>query len=720
MAFFKLKPNEDVKFPAYPFDFHSHFAGILPVESPLTWRQGDFVFHAKGTHEDIVLTGEQELSLIGLLAGEAARHNPALDRQAARREAHYRLFDLGLERMTGEKNPFRAYDKGNYLRGECAAESLYLACVILLRRFGLCLAELDIDRPDVYQATRELLRDPTKRDEETDQLVRYFNRKVWSANKYTPFDDAYWIRGTIRDRYGARFAAMTLGYLYEEGIDHTQTATGADEIAFLNDLFVQFNEARKTHYTLLAHTAHAYGTLAQFDKELAVLTKLFAAGGDNRLPYPTLVGLDLLGMETATGLYEAFFQKLVQERDAFEAYAKQPGRKKVVVHIHCGEGTGVSANNRSLCGYFLRNSALLDPSAFYPALAAYAHTCYRNTLDERKGKDRERQHAPHRKQESNALGELFDELFHDNSLTVDGLRVQRFDITSPTTQSLIGYHARNNIMHLANALEQPQGQAIIALDSPFALRIGHGYHYRNYVASKFPTVTFDTNLGSNFITGAAVLFDSANAYRLNRGLRHLNGYVDTDTLKATTTAISYLENPRLTLSQMAYLHDMSRRDRPSEEDQVAFDRHIEPVPDYIRPILKKFFFAMIERLRLEGTGRVRSYLRYRVYLTLFAIALNWRSYLLGADGQGVEHSNVQDEAVRMALLLAYGIYKEHEEIDPAVLIGLHVLFLDLANAYWKATLDEPGSDREVMRFTTLTRFEGFVSPDSVVLIHTER
>ena len=42
MAYFKLE--EPVRFHRYPFDFHSHFAGILPVESNSRWTRDRRVF----------------------------------------------------------------------------------------------------------------------------------------------------------------------------------------------------------------------------------------------------------------------------------------------------------------------------------------------------------------------------------------------------------------------------------------------------------------------------------------------------------------------------------------------------------------------------------------------------------------------------------------------------------------------------------------------------
>ncbi|MGN5843332.1 hypothetical protein, partial [Pseudomonas aeruginosa] len=73
-----------------------------------------------------------------------------------------------------------------------------------------------------------------------------------------------------------------------------------------------------------------------------------------------------------------FFDFLLGQAAVFRQYLDgKPETRKVVVHIHCGEGTGVSDDNRTLCGYFLRNANALDD--FSAALSAYAWKYYGNT-----------------------------------------------------------------------------------------------------------------------------------------------------------------------------------------------------------------------------------------------------------------------------------------------------------------------------------------------------
>ncbi|MEL1606835.1 hypothetical protein V2W52_20125, partial [Acinetobacter baumannii] len=88
----------------------------------------------------------------------------------------------------------------------------------------------------------------------------------------------------------------------------------------------------------------------------------------------------------------------------------------------------------------------------YAALSAYAWKCYGNTIRQGKARLRERENLQDRDKAPSALAGLFDELFFGNSLTSSGLRLRRFDITSGTTQALVAYYARTNVVNLCQAL----------------------------------------------------------------------------------------------------------------------------------------------------------------------------------------------------------------------------------------------------------------------------
>ncbi|MGZ2842941.1 hypothetical protein AAER21_13215, partial [Pseudomonas aeruginosa] len=66
--------------------------------------------------------------------------------------------------------------------------------------------------------------------------------------------------------------------------------------------------------------------------------------------------------------------------------------------------------------------------------------------------------------------------------------------------------------------------------------------------------------------------------------------------------------------------------------------------------------------------------------------LNWRSSLLGADGQGVEHSNVPDDAIRMALLLNSAAADRHGRVPVASRENAQRLLVQLGSADWADTI----------------------------------
>ncbi|WP_337223924.1 hypothetical protein, partial [Staphylococcus aureus] len=177
------------------------------------------------------------------------------------------------------------------------------------------------------------------------------------------------------------------------------------------------------------------------------------------------------------------------------------------------------------------------------------------------------------------------------------------------------YYARTNVVNLCQALasRDADGNSYYRrlLESDlFSLRIGHAYYYRNYLASKFPELCFDTNLGSNFITGASGLFDSLQEYRLNRGLRHLDGYVGTDQLKELSLAIAYQGEQRLDPQQMQYVHALA-------ESQSGFDElgeHLPGTPGWAKPALEQFFASQCALYRSEEDR----YFQFEAYRRLFA------------------------------------------------------------------------------------------------------
>jgi hypothetical protein len=722
MAYFKLEKPVEVK--CYPFDFHSHFAGILPLESDIKWSGND------GYPKDnpIIKKGD-EISIIGMIFNKVKEEKKfkskdsdkakAKDKEA-RIEAHYRLFIMILQLIIRE-NPFNTTKTGDYQRGECAAENIYIACCLLLRNQGLT-TDYEIDKPDIYQIALNLLstKNAPAKNEKNKHIVAYFNRKILSANKYTPFDDAYWARGAIRDNkdFQSLFDEMSLCHLYASGIRYAQIAASAkkESMARQDKCFEKFNGKNSTSYKLLAQSQHVYSSKNEFKKQLDEIKELFK----DQSAYKNLVGIDLLAPENKTGLYKEFFDFLNEQnnRAIFTSYIGENGRpcKKIIIHIHCGEGGGDSENNRSLSGYFLSHAHTPEPQRFYHFLAEYAEKCYRNTLSRQAAREREQENLGKKTtKDYSEISSLFDELFYTNNLIFDGLQLHRFDINSQLSRDIVAYNGKTNIIHLCDSLDSKQEndksyyQLLCVHETPYSFRIGHAYYDRNYVTSKFPELYYDTNLGSNFITGASGLFDSSQIYRLNNGFRHLNGQIDTDIIKEAMDAVAYMGVERLNREQMALF---SNDDLVDTESGIS-DENLEILG--IRKIEK----GAVQKFLKDYWGNEFSGDLKRNRHLLLALVANWRSYMFGADGQGVEHSDVETESARMALMLAYQLGDIFGDEIPAKLIeDIVLLFNSLSAIYWEDTI---GSCKpSTGKVYKIECFEGFTSPGSVIQVKAGR
>src|SRR5690606_37884107 len=229
----------------------------------------------------------------------------------------------------------------------------------------------------------------------------------------------------------------------------------------------------------------------------------------------------------------------------------KPRSRRFIAHVHCGEGSGFGADNRSLTGDCLYRWGRPDD--------AYFHRFSRYILAGAKAAREKRADTPRGTRGTAVPTGLFDALFlGGGSLSHRGLRLHRFDINAPRERDQATYNAKRNVMALSETLaEKPNDsagtwyKALTGDDSLFALRLGHDYHYRSYMAARYPEIAFDTNVGSNAITGAAGLFASVESYRLNRGFRHLDGYIDTDVLQAAGDAVAYMGTDALTQAQVA-------------------------------------------------------------------------------------------------------------------------------------------------------------------------
>jgi len=729
MPYFKLE-NPGTITPPYAFDFHSHFNGILPLESDIVWNHNELTLKCYDKNGNIIgnstvtIKKEQELSIIGLLIPEATWNtintNTNEERSQkynkAKKEAYYRLFKLALT-LVEKKNPFAYKDLHTYQRGECAAENIYIACRLLLDSIGHSLAYL-IDENKIYTITKKILSDqPSLLDNDAAyHIIAYFNKKIFTANKYTPFDDAYWARDAVRDdpdqSIQQKFNYMSLAYLYCSGITYAQIATSPNSIINLDKCITEFSTRPQTtfSYKLLVHSPEIYGQADEFQNALKHIQELFA---EHPTDYNHLVGIDLLAAETKTGLYEDFFTFLLNNIRYFSNYVQGSNRpcRKIIIHIHCGEGSGVSNSNRSLYGHYVCNAVIPDLEKINRRLSAYATKCFYNTKSRQTHMLREKQNQASQIKDYHEISSLFDELFYWNNLTIDGLQLHRFDITSPVSQSLVAYNGKINSMHLCDALTFPCSQnnsyynLLCEYGRNFSFRIGHAYYNRNYMVDKFPALYYDTNLGSNFITGASALFDSAQIYRLNRGLRHLDGQIDTNILEQAMNAVAYVGPDRLTNEQANYAID----DHLSLETLEKFGLIGTTAQCAVNLLASHWNSsnpANIHRRRL-----------------LLSIVTNWRSYIFGSDAQGVEHSDVMIEAIRMAIMLIYELssVSDNTSISINLIQEFIQFFNELSLEYWKETINQNAA----LQNTTPQKYkiyllDGFKSPHSVIRVKVKK
>ncbi|MEG3790742.1 hypothetical protein V1318_11500 [Lysobacter sp. CCNWLW3] len=742
MAFFSL--TSPVVMQQYPFDYHSHFGGILPVEGDLLTSTSYKISYTMPSSPDAIevsLPKDQRLSLVGVMGG---------DGPVGTDEGTVALFDKALLMMI-EGNPLNALaakaNKAAYERGECVAESIYIACVVLARRWALSdwVVNAAATSPELYEEIRGQLRARVQPDraapynQELIKILRYFNNKIYSANKYTPFDDCYKARSSLMkavlrepdaQRCYDQWVLATYAFLYQSGVRCNQAAIGADEIVVADRIAQAFNQLYPkdpSNFRLLVHTSAGYMPGDRLSAELKdkILPLLTEEGPS------TVIGIDLLGTETKVADYGQFFQFLFQNQSALgKCFGSGKGARsqQLICHIHCGEGAASTTDNRSMIGYYYANAAEPPGEDFYRAYSAYIARGLATAQGRRADEPRGSRGAGTRKK-SDVSG-LFDELFRSDSLTHGGCTLRRFDINSPASIAIVAYNGKRSEMAMSETLDtvaDGQSQSWYAFFSgsqQFALRLGHAYYYRNYMAQRYPLVAFDTNMGSNAITGASGLFDSVEGYRINRGFRHLDGYIDTDVLHQAGNAVAYLGANALEQPQVEKFIAMVRAQTSladvlsNQENKVwLYSQLNSGLAPICNPSNISDYYALYAELVLQLAGQttIKSYWFDALTrsLTLFN---NWRSYLLGADGQGVEHTNVQDEFLRMVILLAYQLLPAGQtRVLDQTMVSLQKLVLSIATDYWETTVD---SSLTLVPNTALglETMYGFKSPASVVTL----
>lgn len=659
---------KDAKLEPYRFDFHSHLNGILPVESDFYGSNGE--------------VGNRQLSMLGFVSPELndsfqrqkneleeknkelAKKENKEDKEKLKneidklekettlkiRKTHITLFTYAVAYLA-KKNDLRIHgNSAKPIRGECAAENVYMACIIINAQADLGLG--CVPSQSFYKGVESYLASFANKENELPEklyaLIRHFNHKIYSANKYTPFDDCYELRSAATDQGNKDlWVKMTLDFQTQQGIDHSQIATSINSVQDQAALFKAFNTDKKTQHMLLIQTANGYNTTKELVADLVKIQEklCFDWGKDGN---KTIIGLDVLGQETgiidhATVLQ--FAKKIPKETNDFPI--------KLTVHIHAGEGCGSAPHNRSLAGYWFchAHQAEQHGAEFYSAFADYILNAYHNTCAHQARHDalanRWNQYTENHQSSAEIdkkLSNFFDEVFYHKSLTVRGITCRRYDLSSATTRALVAYSAKRNIIalaeHLADAGDQYSGLAI---------RAGHALHYRNYLlqrAKPTPQLNCDTNLGSNFITGASTLFPDIESYRFNKGLRKLDGVFDyeyMDKLKAALLG-------QISAEKLQEVRDATKQSQNNDVDLKALAR----------------------------------------------------SLLIGADGQGMEHTDIQIEAMRQAILLSLIEFETiwsspSEDQFKDSLLNMSLILNKVGENYWTTTvqaLSDKSDDRK--------------------------
>ncbi|MFC6841689.1 hypothetical protein [Xanthomonas theicola] len=730
MAYFKLA--EQTQLNRYVCDFHSHFTGILPTQR----KRPD----------------DARPSLAQLLAQRFYANDAH-----AQVKGELRLFGYALMLMierTG--NSFARLlhrpDRAEYERAECVAENVYIACQVMAADAGYVRDELALppQAPTLYELVDHEIIAPALASaqgpaDSLRTLVRYFNNKIYGASKYTPFDDAYKLRGHFVKqlcqgdpaKYDSwsesqkadyrMWVRATFDFLREDGVLLIQAAAAEDEIPQLAQLAQGYNEDYGTDYRLLVHSPHHYMRDGALSAHLTEKVAPLLTGQGNG--HATIVGLDLLGAENKVGNYAELFAWLQANAGAlggnFGAGAGAGAGKRAlraIVHIHCGEGSGFGTENRSVVGYYMHQVG--DPDRrFYAALSAYV-------LDAWSAAQARRRDSRRGSRGTAVPQGLFEELFANTAFSHGGHVLRRFDVNAPLSRELAGYHAKRNVMALSQTLDQPSAtpgtdcyHALVHGNALFAFRLGHDYYYRSYMAARYPWLAFDTNLGSNVITGASGVFDSVQGYRLNRGYRQLDGYIDTDVLEAVGNAVLSMESQGLDRAQIARFLALGQAQGDlattlQQNRQWLQEQLRAALGPIYEPAQGDFLFDTYCKLALYCAGDApAAALRYQAMVRVLLVFQNWRSYLLGADGQGVEHTGIQHEYLRMLVLLVYKLLPNNQnELQVDLLQTLSALLRRLALGYWRVTIGQPATLESKGGPLGLESLDGFKGPASVVVV----
>ncbi|MEP2718435.1 hypothetical protein [Pseudophaeobacter sp.] len=472
----------------------------------------------------------------------------------------------------------------------------------------------------------------------------YFNNMMLSANEFTPFDDAYVSRDAVKELSGGAVDSKvysqtflideTNKYYANEGITHTQLSMSRKIKGPIFDSFNLPSEAPRgwgKHNKILYHnTNHNLGSdigelyrfldqaISDFNDDKSEITK-------------RVIGVDFLGSETHVD-----FATLFQVMETLNSKLNAPeGKRSFVLRIHVGEGSGAAAYNRSVFGQMCIGTTT--------AAALAKDGPYRAFID------RLVNFRPSDAREDTpdiwpGTADLMQRIFSGPSFDL------RFNIFSKKTHQRVSAIAENNMLLLYHAatLVDDHGAYVYGPNSIFAktsIRLGHGQHARQYIhalsqirglADGFRQITFDTNLGSNYITGSSSNIMSPEDYNRAEGIRSLTSFAPARYVMQAINAVF----GKTALSDSLY--------------QKAF------------PLL------------------------------------------VGSDGQGVEHTNLERENIRglvltvlrSALVSHNMTEKDLLDVDGLLSLGLidmaqlpdpvATFLFDDALKYWERTVGDPG------------------------------
>lgn len=682
----------------YVFDFHSDFSAILPTQR---------------RHPD-----DAAPSLARLLA----QRFYADDAQASAK-GELLLFDYALSLMIDPaSNPFvrllRKANRAEYEPAECVAENLYIACQAMAADAGYAAqaSALPPQSPALYALVgREIvapaLASASAPDARLRASVRYFNDALYSASRHAPSDDACVLRRHFVQRlcqgdpasYAGWSEAQKAGYrqwamatfdaLREDGVLLAQSVATAEQIRPLAKFAQHYNARYGTDYRLLVHTPQRGLPAGALTTYLAdKVEPLLAGQGEG---YASIVGLAMSGTQNKASDYAELLAWLQAKAPALRGnFGGSDGARalRAIVRIDCAEGSGVGAENRSLIGGCIQQAGEPDP-AFHAALSARVRDAWS---------------AAQATQEQASPGiatprGLFEAVFGHTAFAHAGIELRRFDIDAPLSRACAGARAKRNAMALVEALDQPSATPAtdryhaLALGNPvYAFRVGHDHHHRSYLMSRYPWLAFDTTLGGDAIAGASALLQPAQDNRLDRGDRRPRNDVESDVLDVVGDAVLGAKAQGLSQAKVAKFVELAWADALAATLQQHRAFLQQQLTDALAPIhdpaQDDVLFDLYCKLVLYCAGdKPAAALRYQALVRAFLPFQNWRSCLLGSDGQGVSGTTAQHGYLRMQALLIHTLRPDdHGVVQEEALNAVAALLRKLALGYWKATIGQPG------------------------------